>query len=63
MWTLTTSTDAQFTLICDPLTIPCTGDYLLYSLTGDTSFTDAPQAVCGYDRKLSNISVLLDLIK
>ena len=48
LWTLTTSTDAQFTLICDPLSVSCTGDYLLYSPSGDTTFKDSPNPICGY---------------
>lgn len=49
LWTLTTSTDAQFTLICDPLSISCTGDYLLFSPSGDTAFRDAANPICGYN--------------
>jgi hypothetical protein len=59
---MTTSTDAQFTLICDPLSISCSGDYILYSPSGDTTFKDAAQPVCGYDvafKRLDNCFVLL----
>ena len=49
LWVMTTSSDAQFTLICDPLSISCSGDYILYSPSGDTTFKDAAQPVCGYD--------------
>lgn len=47
LWTLTTSSDAQFTLICDPLSISCTGDYLLVSPSGDIAFKDSPNPICG----------------
>ncbi|XP_046649983.1 chymotrypsinogen A-like [Daphnia pulicaria] len=50
LWTLTTSTDSQFTLICDPLSISCTGDYLLFSPSGDTAFRDSANPICGSGR-------------
>ena len=49
VWTLQTSSQARFKLICDPLYIPCRGDYMVVSPSGDPYFSDADRAVCGYD--------------
>lgn len=49
-WTLQTSSDARFRLICDPMEVPCQGDYIIYSPSGDAYFQDADKALCGYGR-------------
>jgi len=50
VWTLQTSSQARFKLICDPLYIPCRGDYMVVSPSGDPYFSDADRAVCGQGR-------------
>lgn len=49
-WSLKTSSDAIFKLICAPMYVRCNGDFIVVSPSGDPYFQDAKGAICGSGR-------------